>query len=279
MRLKKKLYKYLLLGGIILSLGGSGLPSIVNAEESSSSKAVITYQSDNQDVKSSAYLDDESAMSLFIQVAKQSNELVGRDVLSYNGVKKVIYFDNAVYQDMYLDQREEFMKHALSIVKNSKLNPKGKNKVYNFLTSQDSGSSKILRNLKEDVSADIAGGKEWYEPFNGPITTILGIVALSVFILTGISFVLDISYLVVPPIRRFIDDREGGTLPKLISSQAYFVVRDRDLMSTGGYMASYFKRRVWVVFLLFIALGYLNSGFIFEVIGNFMQVFSDAFME
>ena len=48
-------------------------------------------------------------------------------------------------------------------------------------------------------------------------------------------------------------------------------------MNKGTYMALYLKRRAWAVALVMIALGYLNSGLIFEVVGNFIQVFSDAF--
>ena len=51
------------------------------------------------------------------------------------------------------------------------------------------------------------------------------------------------------------------------------------MMGKGKYMGSYFMKRIWVVALLFIALGYLNSGFIFDIISRFMQVFSDAFAE
>lgn len=271
-----KVRKLLVLGGITCSLAFSSIgvesPTVYARVETKTS-----YKSDTVEVKSSSYLGDESAMSLFMQVARESNNHIGRQVLSYDGKSKVIYFDNDVYQDMYLDQRQEFMEFALRMVKNSKINSKGKNKIYNFLTSQDSGSAKILRNLKDDVSADIAGGREWWQPFNGPVTTILGIIALAIFIGTGISFVMDIAYMTLPMFRTMIDNNTDGKLPKLISSQAYFVTKDQDMMGRGEYMASYFKKRVWVVLLLFIALGYLNSGFIFDMISRFMQVFSDAF--
>lgn len=257
---------------MVVSLGVSS--SSVYAEGTGAS-----YQSESVEVKSSSYLEDGSAMSLFMQVAKESNNYIGRDVLSYDSKSKVIYFDNTVYQDLYLDEREDFMEHALRMVRDSKLDAKNKNKIYNFLTSQDGGSAKILRNLKNDVSADIAGARVWWQPFNGPVTTVLGIVALGVFIGVGISFVVDIAYLVLPVVRVTLDNRSEGRLPTFVSPQAYFVAQDSDLMGRGEYMASYFKKRVWVIILLFIALGYLNSGFIFEAISNFMQVFSDAFVE
>lgn len=279
-----KVRKLIVLGGIACSLAFSYIGVVSPAVHARAETVVkadtgASYTSDTVEVKASSYLEDESAMSLFMQIAKESNNHVGRDVLSYDGRSKVIYFDNSVYQDMYLEQRKDFMEFALKMVNDSNINPKGKNKIYNFLTSQDNGSAKIMRNLKDDVSADIASAREWWEPFNGPVTTILGLVALAVFIGTGISFVLDIAYMVLPMVRTMIDNNTDGKLPKLVSAQAYFVTRDQDLMNKGHYMGSYFMKRAWVVMLLFIALGYLNSGFIFDIISRFMQVFSDAFAE
>ena len=89
--------------------------------------------------------------------------------------------------------------------------------------------------------------------------------------------VLDISYLVLPMVRKSFDSKPDGRLPKLVSSQAYFTAQEQDSMNKGTYMALYLKRRAWAVALVMIALGYLNSGLIFEVVGNFIQVFSDAF--
>lgn len=273
-----KIRKLIVLGGVICSLAFSCI-GVVTPTVHVRAETQTSFSSDTIKIKSSSYLGDESAMSLFMQVAKESNAHSGREVLSYDGKSKVIYFDNSVYQDMYLEERQDFMKFALKMVNDSKIDSKGKNKIYNFLTSQDNGSAKILRNLKDDVSADIASGREWWEPFNGPVTTILGLVALAVFIGTGISFVVDIAYMVLPMVRTMIDNNHNGKLPKLVSSQAYFVTRDQDMMGKGKYMGSYFMKRIWVVALLFIALGYLNSGFIFDIISRFMQVFSDAFAE
>lgn len=273
-----KARKVLLLGGVCVSLMGAFSPSfsafsggVVYAETSTK------FNKDGTDSVASAYVDDGAAISVFSQVARSSNEFIGADILSVNAVKKVIYFDNNAYRGLYVNQRTEFLKHALLEIKKSKLSPKSKNKLYNFLSLQDGDASKVLRNLEKDLTADIATGREWYEPFNGPVTTILGLVALAVFIGLGLSMVLDISYLVLPMVRKSFDSKPDGRLPKLVSSQAYFTAQEQDSMNKGTYMALYLKRRAWVVALVMIALGYLNSGLIFEVVGNFIQVFSDAF--
>ena len=78
-------------------------------------------------------------------------------------------------------------------------------------------------------------------------------------------------------IQKSIDEKPDGTLPKLVSSQAYYVVKERDRESGGNYLLSYLGKRSIAVALVMISLGYLSSGLIFESVGNIVQVFSDAF--
>ena len=114
-------------------------------------------------------------------------------------------------------------------------------------------------------------------PFNGPVTTVLGLIALGVFIGVGITIVLDIAYLTLPMVYKMVNNKPEGRIPKLISQQAYFVARQRDEEVVQNYMWSYLTKRSVAVALVMIALGYLSSGLIFEVVGNVVQVFSDAF--
>ena len=266
-----KVRQLIMLGGVCVSLLGAYSPSFsFSSDRIVYAKTGTSFSSETIESKASAYVDDSAAISIFIQVANSSNKYIGSDILSANAIKKVIYFDNNAYRALYVNERKDFLKYALTQIKQSKLNAKSKNKLYNFLSLQDGDASKILRNLEKDLTADIATGKEWYEPFNGPITTILGLVALGVFIGLGLSMVMDIAYLVLPPVRRSVDTKPDGRLPILISAQA---------LNRGTYMAVYLKRRAWAVALVMIALGYLNSGLIFDVVGNFIQVFSDAFRD
>ena len=142
---------------------------------------------------------------------------------------------------------------------------------------QDGDASKILRNLEKDLTADIANGRDVYLPFSGTVTTILGLIALGVFIGVGISMVIDISYLTLPMVQKSFDEKPDKTLPKLVSSQAYFVARERESNEKGNYLYSYLKKRSVAVALVMISLGYLSSGLIFEAVGYVVQVFSDAF--
>lgn len=273
-----KIRKYLAIASVGMSLiGGISLastPTQVYAEEGRTSN---TFKGEDVEATASAYVDDPGAVAVFSQVANSSNEYIKAKVLSVDVSKRVIYFDNNVYRGLYVNQRKDFLQHALTQIKQSNLKPKSKNKLYNFLSLQDGDASKILRNLEKDLTADIANGREVYLPFSGTVTTILGLIALGVFIGVGISMVIDISYLTLPMVQKSIDERPDGKLPKLVSSQAYFAVREREANEGSNYMLSYLKKRSIAVALVMISLGYLSSGLIFEAVGFVVQVFSEAF--
>lgn len=273
-----KLKKYIAISCLSLSLLGTyqvlASPQTVLAETQTKQNS---FTGDNTDATASAYVDDPAAISLFSQVAKDSNQYANANILSVDVGKRVIYFDNNVYQGLYINQRKDFLKYALKSIKDSNLKPKSKNKLYNFLSLQDGDASKILRSLEKDLAADIASGREVYLPFNGPITTTLGLIALGVFIGVGLTIVLDIAYLTLPMVYKAIENNPEGRLPKFISQQAYFVAKQRDEGTVQNYMLSYLAKRSIAVGLVMIALGYLSSGLIFEVVGNIVQVFSEAF--
>lgn len=273
-----KIRKYLAIASVGMSLLGgislASMPTKVYAEEGRTSN---TFKGEEVEATASAYVDDPGAVAVFSQVANSSNEYIKAKVLSVDVSKRVIYFDNNVYRGLYVNQRKDFLQHALTQIKQSNLKPKSKNKLYNFLSLQDGDASKILRSLEKDLTADIANGREVYLPFSGTVTTILGLIALGVFIGVGISMVIDISYLTLPMVQKSIDERPDGKLPNLVSSQAYFAVREREANEGSNYMLSYLKKRSIAVALVMISLGYLSSGLIFEAVGFVVQVFSEAF--
>lgn len=272
-----KIKKYLALIGVSLSLVSvTPLLAYTSPVYAETPKQNI-FKEENSEVVSSAYIDDAAALSLFSQISNDSNEFAKAKILSVDMGKKVIYFDNNAYQGLYINQRKDFLRYSLTAIKKSNLNPKSKNKLYNFLSLQDGDVSKILRSLEKDLTADIASGREVYLPFNGPVTTVLGLIALGVFIGVGITIVLDIAYLTLPMVYKAINNNPEGRIPKLVSQQAYFVARQRDEEVVQNYMWSYLTKRSVAVALVMIALGYLSSGLIFEVVGNVVQVFSDAF--
>lgn len=273
-----KIRKYLAIASVGMSLlGGISLASMPTQVYAKGSRIYITVKDDEAEATASAYVDDPGAVAVFSQVANSSNEYIKAKVLSVDEGKRVIYFNNNVYRGLYVNQRKDFLQHALTQIKQSNLKPKSKNKLYNFLSLQDGDASKILRNLEKDLTADIANGREVYLPFSGTVTTILGLIALGVFLGVGISMVIDISYLTLPMVQKSIDERPDGKLPKLVSSQAYFAVREREANEGSNYMLSYLKKRSIAVALVMISLGYLSSGLIFEAVGFVVQVFSEAF--
>jgi len=261
-----KIRKYLAIASVgMVLLGGISLASTSTQVYAEEGRTNNTFKGEEVEATASAYIDDPGAVAVFSQVANSSNEYIKAKVLSVDAGKRVIYFDNNVYRGLYVNQRKDFLK------------PKSKNKLYNFLSLQDGDASKILRNLEKDLTADIASGRSVYLPFSGTVTTILGLIALGVFVGVGISMIIDISYLTLPMVQKSIDEKPDGKLPKLVSSQAYYVVRERESNEKGNYLLSYLGKRSIAVALVMISLGYLSSGLIFEVVGNIIQVFSDSF--
>lgn len=277
-KLKVLLASAVVVGSLGLSFGSSigspveGIlpsfsPVVVQAEETGYSSVTVN---------STAYINDAGALSVFSQIANTRNNEAGIEILDYDAGKQIVIFNTENYESLLLHERKEFMSNVLSDIKGSRsLNAKNKNKLYNFVSSQDSDTAKVLRNLERDVTADIASGNELYLPFQNPVTMVLGLVALGIFIGMGVSIVLDIAYLVLPMVRVSLDNSEG-IASRLVSPEAVSTARDVDGMGNGTYMLTYLKRRTWVVALVFIALGYLNSGWIVYVVGNFLQVISNA---
>ena len=73
-----KIRKLLLLLTLLVTFAGTIIsPSFVFAESGD-----VTFNRQEQEVKSSAYLSDETSMSFFMQLAKEANREVGREVLS-----------------------------------------------------------------------------------------------------------------------------------------------------------------------------------------------------
>lgn len=209
-------------------------------------------------------------------IATQINNKTDNTILSYSPETGVFTFDNTTYAVMQVTDKQEFMSDALGYIKQSSLPTKEKNKIYNFVADQDGTTSSAIRNLKVDSQADLATAASWYKPFSGIISTILGVLALAVFIFLGIGVVVDIAYMVIPPFRILIS-KEDDKKPFMVSHEAYTSTREaEDNANTGkysSYMGLYLRRRIGVLILISLALLYLISGQIFDIIAFIVDAF------
>lgn len=225
--------------------------------------------------QATTYIDSGQALSIYAEIGRQAYTGFGDNVLKIDPSRQILIFDNEVYNSMMVEERKEYISFVLEKVKSSNLKPKDKNKIYNFIENQDSDNARLLRDLEKDVTADISTGRYWFEPFSGPVSTIMGIIALLVFILLGISVVLDLAYLVLPVVRFSLE--KEGTRNKFISAEAYAISHDDELMDSGRSVGTYFRRRAMIMAMVGLCLGYLSTGYILKLVGFIVDVMSIAF--
>lgn len=210
-------------------------------------------------------------------IATQINSATGTTIMSYSVNTGVFTFKNSEYALLTVQEKREYMSDALGYIKTSSLSTKEKNRLYNFVADQDGTTSSAIRNLKVDSQADLATAASWYKPFSGIVSTLLGVLALGVFLFLGISVVVDIAYMVIPFIRIFISKGDEKK-PYMVSNEAYTsVIEAEDSAGDGhfkSYMVLYLQRRVGVLLLIGFCLFYLVSGQIFDLVAFIVDAIS-----
>lgn len=217
-----------------------------------------------------------------VAICSAANGVANTDVLVYTGNDGLLSFSNNKYTKLPVDTRRDFMETALLSTKESGLGTQIKNKVYNFISEQDKTTSAAVKYLRSDISADFASAVSWFKPFGSMFGVVLGLLSLFIFMFIGVSILVDIAYMVLPGIRVMVEGGRSGR-PKWVSREAYSAVMESEqsVESNGykGYMSLYFKRRVPSILLMSIALGYLISGQIYDIIVYIIDSFSWIFTQ
>ena len=239
----------------------------------------IIVQAERKDVDSIVYLTENS--SVISSIWSCANGVAGKEILVYTGGDGLLSFSNKNYTSLTVDAREDFMETALLLTKESGLGSQIKNKMYNFIAEQDSTTSASVKLLRSDASTDFVKAASWFKPFGSVAGTLLGILALFIFMFVGLSIVFDIAYLVLPGFKVVVEKGESKR-PRWISREAYSSAKDSEesISRSNGFKGSlglYFKRRVPSIILMSIALSYLISGQIYDLIAFFIDSFSWVF--
>lgn len=210
-------------------------------------------------------------------IATEINNATQTTIMTYAPDTGIFRFNNGEYAQLSVAEKREYMSDSLGYIKTSGLSVKEKNKLYNFVADQDGTTSAAMRNLKVDSQADLATAASWYQPFSGTVSTILGLLALAVFLFLGISVVVDIAYMVIPFIRVFLSSGDEKK-PFMVSTEAYTSIKEAENSSEQGffksYMGLYLRRRVGIMILIGIALLYLISGQIFDIVSFIVDALS-----
>lgn len=208
--------------------------------------------------------------------ANSSVNLKNNTILSYNAGKGLLKFSNKKYSTLDIDEKNTFMQTALSATSKTGLNAKTKNKVYNFIAGQDTAVSNAMKYLQDNANADFLEAKKWFDPFSGFISTILGVLCVAIFLISGMSVLVDVFYLVLPGFQALLDKNDEGKRPIGVSREAYSALKDAEADNEyRNVLTIYLKRRIGLLLVMGLCLGYLISGKIYDFIAFIIDAFSN----
>lgn len=235
----------------------------------------LTVHADRSDVD--AVVTMETGMSEISSVCNQANTKVGKTILVYTSSDGLLTFSNKTYSTLDMQEKRDFMQVALSATQETSLGSQQKNKLYNFIAEQDNPTSAAIKYLKSDASADFVEAKAWFRPFSGVIGTVMGLICLVVFLLLGISCLFDLAYLCLPTFQALLEHGEEHKRPFGVSREAWRSMKDvTSDMKYRNIMSVYFSRRMPVVIVCCICLGYIISGQIYDMLVFIIDAFSSA---
>lgn len=181
------------------------------------------------------------------------------------------------YNKLANSEQQKVMQIALDGIYNSDISRTNKNKIYNELCELDSTTASLVRQLSSDVRADFANAYSWFKPFSSPIGTLLGVLTIVIFISLGLTAVIDIAYIVLPPFQMFLGKVSKGEKTILVSLEAANAVKEAESKSGQEFvepLSVYFKSKIKQYVILAICIIYLVSGEIFNLISSWIDYFS-----
>ena len=196
------------------------------------------------------------------------NKDQGVEILSYDGGKGLLTFNNKSYADLDNERKQKYMKTALKTIQGTGLNAQRKNKMYNFVASQDTTISSTVTKFSRDAKADTAGAVEVLSPFQRGFSTFLGVIALLTVMFLTLSILIDITYLVVPLVTIFADSKGDKTW--FISQEAKHAKKVSDNSVGSKNFTSptwqYLKARWVSVFVVVGLILLLVTGQIYNIV-------------
>ena len=151
------------------------------------------------------------------------------------------------------------------------------------LQTKEGAGSKFLNVILQNTKPDFVTANKIYEPFSGPISTVIGVIAVLGMALLGVVLVADIFYIVIPPVRMLVsDDGDTGSkksASKIFSDDAIYSVKVAEESNDAGgnkkqALGVYLKRRIPMLILLGICLMYLVAGKIYTLVGYILDLVS-----
>lgn len=223
--------------------------------------------------------DDETAKSLMESSTRTINSAVGDKNLLVYSKDGMLSFSSSIYRSLSKDDQRKTMSFALKTIKESQLPSKVKTKVTNFIADQDRTVADSIQALNSDTSSELSSGYAWFIPFASPFSTVLGVLAIVIFVFLTVSLVVDVAYLTVGIFRQFLENGEGR--PKFVSGEAWETAREVDMSLQSGtykdYLVVYFRKRMSILILTSLVLAYLISGQIYSIFTTLLDVIRELF--
>lgn len=223
--------------------------------------------------------DDEATSALMNSITKTVNSSVGGKNFLVYSTDGLLSFSSSIYRALEKDDQRKLMRFTLKTVKESQLPSKVKTKVTTFISDQDRLVADSIQALNSDTSSELSAGYVWFLPFASPASTVLGFLAIIIFVFLTVSIVIDTAYLTVGIFRQFLESGEGK--PKFVSGEAWDTAREVDNSLQSGtykdYLLVYFRKRIGIFILTSIVLAYLISGQIYSIFTTLLEVFEEIF--
>ena len=222
----------------------------------------------------------QPSQSEVASVCAQANATVGEDILVYTGDDGMLTFSNKLYSELDMEEKREFMRVALAATKETSLGVQQQNRLYNFIYEQDNAVSAAVKYLQSDTSADFVAAKEWFRPFSSPLSTVMGVLCLLIFIFMGLSIIFDIGYLVIPMFQGLLEHGEERKRPFGVSREAWAANREVETDERHRNVLSiYLGKRLPAIILMSLCLGYVISGYIYDIVIYFIDAFSSIHID
>lgn len=223
--------------------------------------------------------DDEATSALMESITKTVNSSVGGKNFLVYSKDGLLSFSSSIYRALEKDDQRKLMRFTLKTVKESQLPSKVKTKVTTFISDQDRLVADSIQALNSDTSSELSAGYVWFLPFASPASTVLGFLAIVIFVFLTVSIVIDTAYLTVGIFRQFLENGEGK--PKFVSGEAWDTAKEVDNSLQSGtykdYLVVYFRKRIGIFILTSIVLAYLISGQIYSIFTTLLEVFEEIF--
>lgn len=187
-----------------------------------------------------------------------------------------IAFNMTEYKEFTQEQKTDTMNIVLSTIIGGKVSQTNRVKIYNFVSSQDTVISNLVKQLSDDVSADFVGAYSWFRPIAKVISVILGLFTMIVFALLAITICFDLAFLTIPVVNLFLSAKGKDGRPALVSleaDKAYKEALSINNSSKINLLGAYFSMKSKMLIAMSICVLYLVRGEIFNLVGSFMDLF------